>query len=156
MTDNFFIRQKEIWKNELKEFQNADKIIECLDDGRFIASLFDEGLFNLTILWSCNIMEKVIDAIVNEIIARNPEKRGLFRTEEGRPRNYPRQLENLGYKYSAVNKLFDVDTLWNKIRNNIAHHNYKPTFDETYETLNILVSFTREMPKMLKSWLNLK
>lgn len=67
--------------------------------------------------------------------------------------SYPDRLRNLGYEYSAEDKLFGVDILWNKIRNKIAHHNYKPTFDETYEALKILVSFTHTMPSILKTWL---
>lgn len=153
LVDNFFTKQKEIWKNELQEFPNIDKIIQCLNEGKFVLSLFDKGFFNLTVLWSCNIMEKIIDAATDEIITRNPEKRNLFRTDDGKRRNYPYQLKILEFEYSTVEKSFDVDKLWNKLRNRIAHHNYKPTFDETYETLKILVSFTKEMPKNLKSWL---
>jgi len=43
----------------------------------------------LTVLWPCNIMEKIIDAVVHEIIVLNPEKRDLFRTKE-RWLSYPR------------------------------------------------------------------
>jgi hypothetical protein len=151
LVDNFFAKQKKIWEQELKEIQNANRIIECLDEGGFILHLFDKGFFNLTVLWSCNVMEKIVDATADEIIARNPEKRDLFKTKEGRSQNYPRQLKNLGYEYPSEDKLFDIDTLWNRLRNKIAHHNYKPTFDETYETLKILISFTRKMPKIFKS-----
>ncbi|MEM3697396.1 MAG: hypothetical protein QXQ94_07860 [Candidatus Bathyarchaeia archaeon] len=152
LVDNFFTEQKRVWKNELK-FPVADRMMECLENGKFIPQLFDKGLFNLTVLWSCNMMGKIVDTAADEIIARYPEKRGLFRTEKGKRRNYPYQLKILGFEYSTEDKSFDVDKLWNELRNRIVHHNYKPTFDETYETLKILVSFTKEMPKNLKSWL---
>lgn len=78
LVDNFFANQKRLWKDELKEFKNADRIIECLEDGKFIPHLFDKGLFNLIVLWSCNMMEKIIDVATEEIIALKPEKRSLF------------------------------------------------------------------------------
>jgi len=143
-----------IWESDLSGFSHADKIIKHLDDGRFIPKLFDKGLFNLTVLWSCNMMEKIIDAVVHEIIVLTPEKRDLFRTKE-RWLSYPRKLKNLGYEYSAEDKSFDFPDLWNKLRNKIAHHNKRPTFDETYETLKILVSFTKETPKIIKTWLKI-
>ena len=154
LVDDFFGKQKMIWESDLSGFSNVDKIIKHLDYGMFIPKLFDKGLFNLTVLWSCNMMEKIIDAVVHEIIVLNPEKRDLFRTKE-RWLSYPRKLKNLGYKYSAEDKLFDFPDLWNKLRNKIAHHNSRPTFDETYEALKILVSFTNEMPKIIKTWLKI-
>ena len=153
LVDNFFAKQKKAWKDELKEVPNAKKIIECLEDGKFIPQLFDKGFFNLTVLWSCNVMEKIIDAATEEIIARKPEKRSLFFKDAEKRLPYPKRLKNLGYEYSAEDRLFGVEVLWNKIRNKIAHHNQKPTFDETYETLKILVSFMHAMPTVLKMWL---
>ncbi len=148
LTDNFFTEQKKTWRSRLLNFPNAENIVKLLDEGVFVPSLFDKGLFNLTVLWSCNLMEKIIDTVANEIIKRNPEKKSLFRTSDGRPQNYPRQLKNLGYKHKSD----DISKLWNKLRNRIAHHNYKPTFDETYEALGILVSFIKEMPIIIKKW----
>jgi hypothetical protein len=156
LTDDFFSKQKKIWKDELNGFPNSKKIIDSLDDGRFVASLFDSGFFNLTVLWSCNVMEKIIDAAADGIISKNPKKADLFKTKDGRSQNYPRQLKNLGYKYCQENdnesKSLDVDTLWNVLRNKIAHRNYKPTFHETYGTLRILVLFMKEMPRILQAW----
>jgi len=153
LRDNFFDKEKNRWKSELGGFPNLDKILESLDGGRFVANLFDKGFFNLTILWSCNVMEEVIDAITNGIISKIPEKKTLFRTEEGRPLSYPLQLKNLGYKPYQENrnkeKRPDIDTLWHQVRNKIAHHNYKPTFNETNETIKILTSFIKEMPMIL-------
>jgi len=34
----------------------------------------------------------------------------------------------------------------------IAHHNYKPKFHETNETIKILISFSKEMPEILHKW----
>ena len=156
LDDNFFNKGKTRWKSELGGSLNLDEILETLDGGRFVAGLFDKGFFNLTVLWSCNVMEEVIEAIAQRIISKNPKKRTLFMTKEGRRRRYPLQLKNLGYKAYQNNqdeeKRLNVDNLWHNVRNKIAHHNYKPTFTETIETIKILVSFVREMPMTLKNW----
>ena len=153
--DKFFDEEKNRWKSEVEGFPNFDKILKSLDGGRFVARLFDKGLFNLTILWSCNVMEEVIDAIAEGIINKNPEKKMLFRNEKGFRRPYPSQIKNLGYDFcqKSQNKVqLNVETLWYKVRNKIAHHNYRPTFFETYETLKILISFVRETPVILQKW----
>lgn len=155
LDDKFFEREKKRWQSELDRFPNLDKILEGLDGGRYVASLFDSGFFNLTILWCCNVMEEVIDAIAEGIIVMTPEKKALFRTEKGRRCGYPLQLRNLGYKSHLKRqkeKEFNVVTLWHKVRVKIAHRNYKPTFNETNETLKILISFMKEMPIILPNW----
>jgi len=158
LDNKFFDKEKDRWKDEVKDFPNFDKILESLDGGRFAADLFDKGLFNLTILWSCNVMEEAIDAITDGIISENPDSKSKFRKKEGRRKPYPVQLKNLGYNSIVKhqkNEEFDVYKLWNVVRNKIAHHNYKPTFNETKETLKILISFVKATPKILqnKSWL---
>lgn len=151
LDDKFFKREKIRWKRELAGFPNSDKILESLDGGRFVASLFDSGFFNLAILWCCNVMEEVIDAITEGIIDVAPEKKGLFRTDKGRKR-YSLQLKHLGYESILKDNRFNVNILWHKVRNDIAHRNYRPTFYETNETLKILVSFMKEMPGILQKW----
>lgn len=151
LEEDFFEKEKRKWKNTLDEFPNLNKILESLDGGRFIAGLFDKGFFNLTILWSCNVMEEVVDVVVDGIISLNSERGKSIRTGNGHRLPYPIQLRKLGYKsYQNKNK-FNVDTLWHEVRNKIAHHNYRPTFKETDETLKILISFVREMPMILHS-----
>ena len=156
LTDDFFGKQNKIWKDKLAGLPNLDKICDGLVDARFVAGLFDRGSFNLTVLWSCIVMEKIIDATADGIISKDPEKAVLFKTEDGRSQNYPRQLKNLGYESCRENgdkkKSLDVDTLWNVLRNKVAHRNYTPTFHETYGALRILVSFMKEMPKTLEAW----
>jgi len=153
LTHDFFEKEKRKLKNMLLGFSSLDRIIEVLDEGQFIVDLFDKGFFNLSVLWSCNVMERVIDAIVDEIISRAPESRSLFRKESGRRLPYPKQLRNLGYRFYQDKKKFNLDTLWHKVRVKIAHYNYRPTFKETNETLKILVSFTKEIPIILQQWL---
>ncbi len=156
LTDDFFRKKREKWENELNEFPNAKSILDSMDGGRFIADLFDRGSFNLMVLWSCNVMEEIVDAITDGIISRKPEKAELFKTKDGRRKNYPRQLKNLGWqpcqgkdhKDSSLNE----DKLWNALRNNIAHHNHKPTFAETYGALKVLTCFMTTMPMTLKAW----
>jgi hypothetical protein len=156
LTDDFFGKQKKIWKDELDGFPNLNNILDNLDDGRFVASLFDRGSFNLAVLWSCNLMEKIIDTAAEGIISKNPPRRPLFKKEDGGPQRYPLQLRNLGYEprpeAGSKNEQIDIETLWHKIRNDVAHRNYKPTFHETYGALRILVSFTEEMPRVLQAW----
>jgi hypothetical protein len=156
LTDDFFRKKKKKWENELDEFPNAKGILEAMDGGRFIANLFDRGSFNLVVLWSCNVMEEIIDAIADSIILVNPEKTELFKTKDGRRLNYPRQLKNFGWILSAGKDLnndsLNEDRLWNALRNNIAHHNHKPTFPETYGALTILTSFMDTTPKTLQTW----
>jgi len=148
--DKFFDKERSEWKSKLDEFPNSEKILESLDEGRFVARLFDSGFFNLAILWSCNVVERIVDATTAGIISKAPKKKILFRTEEGRRLTYPVQLEKLGYES------YNVETLWHRIRNKIAHHNYKPTFPETKEALEIIVSFVKEMPAILHNSKHLK
>jgi len=158
LDNKFFDKEKDRWKDEVEDFPNLDKILEGLDGGHFIADLFDKGFFNLTILWSCNVIEEVIDAITDGIISENPENKSKFRNKEGRRKPYPVQLKNLGY-ISIIkhpkDEEFDVKKLWHEVRNKIAHHNYTPTFHETNETLKILISLVKATPQILlsKSWL---
>ena len=157
LDDRFFDKEKDRWKDEVEDFPNVDKILEGLDGGHFIADLFDKGFFNLTILWSCNVMEEVIDAITDGIISENPESKSKFRNKEGRRKPYPVQLKNLGYISTMKHpkdEEFDVEKLWHEVRNKIAHHNYTPTFHETNETLKILISLVKATPEILtnRSW----
>jgi hypothetical protein len=155
LTDKFFDKEKDRWKSEVNEFPNFDMILESLNDGRFVPGLFDEGFFNLTILWSCNVMEKVVDTIIEGIVSKVPEKEVLFKTEEGRRQRYSLKLKKLDYKFilnHQKDNTFNVNILWHEVRNDIAHRNYKPTFYETNETLKILISFVRETPTILRKW----
>jgi len=148
LDDNLFDKEKNRWKREAKGFPNLDEILAGLSGGRFIAGLFDKGLFNLTILWSCNVMEEVIDAIADGIIDRNPDKRTMFRKKSGSRLYYPLQLKNLEYDFHQR-----CHALWD-IRNKIAHRNYKPSFEETSEAMMILVLFTKDTPTILKKWIS--
>jgi len=149
LTDNFFDKGRNKWESELEGFPNLSKILESLHDGRYTSQLFDAGYFNLAVLWSCNVMEKAIDAITNGMIEEDPEKRILFRNEE-RHLPYPTQLKNMGYEYSVENgKKFDGYVLWHEVRNRIAHYNHLPTYDETNQTIKFLVAFVDQMPSIL-------
>lgn len=152
LTDNFFENQKDKWSSEAKDFPNLEEISNNLDSGRFLATFFDNGYFNLSILWSCNIMEQVVDAIAETTIAKVPEMRTQFRNRDDRPIRYPKQLKNLGYKsiLKGSSREFHVEVLWYEIRRDIAHYNYVPSFYETMETLKILISFVEETPAILR------
>jgi hypothetical protein len=156
LTDSFIDTQSEIWKRELGGFPNSENIVKVLDAGRYVANLFDRGSFNLAILWSCNVMEEIIDAAADGIIQKDASKRELFRTGTGFPKRYPLQLKSFNYvhrqKSCRKNEQMTVDDLWDKVRNPIAHHHYIPTFDETYGALIIFVSFVEGFAKTLQAW----
>ncbi len=155
LTDDFFKKQKEEWRNNLQGFPNLDEILRSLDDGQYIAGLFEKGSFNLAVLWSCSTIEKIIDSTADGIISITPEKTSLFRKQNGLPQHYPSQLKILGYSLKIEkqdnSEQMNIFTLW-ELRNKIAHDNYKPTFSETYCALTILVSVVHEFPKTLQSW----
>jgi hypothetical protein len=101
-------------------------------------------------------MEKIIDAAADGIIQKDSLKRPLFKKEKGGPQRYPSQLRNLNYiqrqEMGRRNEQMNIDDLWDKVRNPIAHHNIKPTFDQTFGALIIFVSFIQEFPKTLQAW----
>jgi hypothetical protein len=152
LTHSFFKNQKEMWSDEAKGFPNLEEIANNLDSGRFLTTFFDNGYFNLSILWSCNIMEQVVDATAETAISKAPEMKTLFRNREDRPVRYPKQLKNLGYKsiLKGSGREFHVAILWHEVRRNIAHYNYMPSYYETMETLKILISFVEETPMILR------
>jgi hypothetical protein len=156
LTDEFFKKQRKVWKEKLSEFPNAEKIISGIDSSRALVTLFDKGSFGPAVLWSCGIMERTIDAIADGIISRNPEKRDLFRRPDNSPQRYPKQLEALGFKLDLAknkkNEQVTTEALWHDIRRNIAHYTYRPTFQQTYGAIYILTSFLREMPEVLQNW----
>jgi len=156
LNDDFFKKQKKIWEKDLKGFPNSGRIIEKTDDGRFIPVFFDKGSFNLVVLWSCNVMEEIIDAAVDGIIQKNPTKKLTFKNERGGPQRYASQLKNLNYVHrqsgGRESEQMSIEDLWDKVRNQIAHHKYKPTFAQTFAALTIFIRFMEEFPKTLQSW----
>jgi hypothetical protein len=97
-------------------------------------------------------MEKVINAAIDGITSKNSGSDSLFKTEEGRQLTFPKKLRKLGYTNNSsteINAMLTVEELWSKVRNPIAHHNRKPTFQETYDSLCILVKFVQDMPATL-------
>lgn len=156
LTKGFIKDKKEAWKGQLENFPNSEKIINNIDECQFILGLFDRGAFDLTILWVCNIMEKVIDTATDQIISKDPEKAILFRREDNHRLSYPKQLQNLGFNPNLSNQRKDeqktLEELWHEIRNRIAHHNVKPTFQETAGAINLFISFMNEIPQVLLSW----
>jgi hypothetical protein len=153
---DFFSKKEKSWKNGLQGFPNFEKITRELKNGKFVLDLFDTGSFSLVVLWSCNVMEEIINASTNEIIQLDPSKRVEFRTEKGMPCRIPLQLKNLGYIQKKVQcrdeEKIDIAKLWDKVRNSIAHHNHKATFEETYGALIILISFIDEFPNTLVTY----
>jgi hypothetical protein len=116
--------------------------------------LFDRGSFAATTLWSCSIIEKIMDNLAEEIISKEPLKKGLFKKENGYSLFYPTQLENIKFVFNSMklrnHEKIKTQELWQNIRNKIAHENYKPTFEETYYAMSLLAFFITDMPEILK------
>jgi hypothetical protein len=150
LNDSLFDTQKKKWEKELKGFPSLDHILEGFDTGHYIGQLFIAGYFNLAVLWSCNVIEEITDAITDSIISVDPDRKKLFRRDnDDRPVRYPLQLKRLDFIYE--DKTLSLEKLWHNIRNDIAHRNYIPTFIETNETIKILITFLDEMPSIIKN-----
>jgi hypothetical protein len=150
LRNKFFIEEKVRWAKELDGFPNLNNILDSVNEGQIVKDLFDRGLYSLTILWSCNVMEETVDEIATAIISENPKSEIRFKQNNKRI-TYPNQLKNLGYKSYQAKKKPNVFTLW-ETRNQIAHRNRLPTYEETRNAMEIIVSFTREMPMILANW----
>jgi hypothetical protein len=152
LTDAHIKKKIKEWKVQLLNFPNSEKILESIEQSKFLPDLFDRGSFNLTVLWSCGIMEKIVEVVVEDTITRYPDKLRLFR-DSGKRVGYPKQLKALGYKPNLFAKrqdeVIDLEKLWHSLRNDIAHRNYKPTFQETAGTIKILIDFMDQMPQVL-------
>lgn len=147
---NFFDNTKKTWKNQLSGFPRNKQIIEKLDEGKFILDFFDDGNFNVTILWTCNIMEKIIDEI-SKVLKKYPEHIDIKKTDSNNLKPYYQRIIIIGYEDSKLSKDTEltVETLWNEVRNKIGHHNKKPTHEQTVDCLRIFVNFIEETPKVL-------
>ena len=158
--NNFIEKQKELWKQQLKNFPNANNIIKEIDSGKRVAHLFDRGSFDLTILWSCNVIEGVVNATIREIVKKDPDVKTLFRTPDGIPISPHNKLRVLNYvhKQRPCRKTEEITTktMWKELRNPIAHENKEVSFEETYGALMIFVSFIEEFPKTLIAWQKLE
>ena len=66
LKDDFFKNQRKDWNQNLSMLSNKEKISNILDQGSIVYTLFDYGFFNYALLWSCNIMEKIIDDLKEE------------------------------------------------------------------------------------------
>jgi hypothetical protein len=154
--EGFFKEQKEVWEKDLGDFPNSEKILNKIDDCRFVPLLFDKGSFDLVVLWSCSIMEEIIDAVTELIIQKDPTKTLNFRKENGCRLPYALQLKNLNYvdhqKMDRESEKLSTFDLWKKVRDPIGHHELKPSFDQTFGALAIFVSFVKEFPKTLQAW----
>lgn len=155
---NFFDKEKKRWKIKLDRFPRNEKIVKKLDEGKFLLTLFDDGNFNLTILWSCSIMEKVLDEISRSLIIINPEyEQKLKKSDSDYFKPLHKRLKILGYTQSlnpSENIEIDAKKLWTKLRSKIAHHNKKPTYEQTIESIRILINFIKETPEVLNDLMN--
>lgn len=129
LTEDFFKKQKQVWKQLLVDFPNSENIIQSIDGFKAIPMLFDKGSFSLAVLWSCNVMEQTTDAIADGLISKNPTIKELFKKEDNSPVRYSKQLGNLGFdpglKNSMNKEKMTTEVLWHEIRRKVARYNYK-------------------------------
>jgi hypothetical protein len=155
LTEDYVKNRIKEWKKQLQQDPNFEKIIQNVEEAKFVPNLFDRGSFNLAILWSCGIMEKIVEIVAEDTVSRYPDKKYFFRDVDKRL-GYPKQLKNLGFRPNLLPKRqdesLDLEKLWHSIRNDIVHRNYKPTFQETAGTIKILIEFLDQMPQVLISW----
>ena len=92
-------------------------------------------------------MEKIIDAIEEGMITKDAANSKLFRKQDGKSERYPEKLRNIGYKLDAKNanikNQMTLERLWHELRNDIAHRNKRPTFEETASALKSVDKFYR-------------
>jgi hypothetical protein len=159
LKNNFFKKAAERWKIEINDLPEIEKILENLNQGKYVTQFYERGSFDLVILWSCSMMSNIINSATEPIIAKFPEKKMLFRQLRVNKayeefidfERCPIQLSHLGL--DSTNSKFNLQNIW-KVRNDIAHRNIKPTFSQTIETLEVLVTFTNDMPKLVKAQLS--
>jgi hypothetical protein len=152
ISETYFTKTAEKWHEELADLASK-KVLDNLNQGKYIVQFFERGSFDLVVLWSCSIISNIVNITTEPIIARHPEKKELFRRIKISKigdnlvdfERCPIQLSNLGFD----TKKYNLERIWEK-RNDIAHRNVKPSFSETVEALNFFVAFSQEMPKLLK------
>lgn len=152
----FFEKQKKAWAEKLTDFPNSDNIVNCIDGAKVVPQLFDNGSFGLALLWSCNIMEQTIDAIAEGMITIEPARQEMFRDQDNIRRGYPKQMGNLGFSpnldKNRKDERISLEKLWHSVRNDFAHRNIRPTFQQTFGAMATLKSFIEEMPDILQNW----
>jgi len=148
LVNDIFNRNRKIWENKLTNFPNYTNILKEIEQIKIVIELFDWGFFNLVILWSCNTMEQIIEAVKKQLISIDPNNRTLFLTEEGDRIRFSKILNNLGFSYNDESG-FNEKKLWHDIRNDITHRNKIPSYKETESAIKLLISFLNEMPDLL-------
>ena len=149
----FFKKQKKIWTKKLSEFPNSDNILSCINEGKAVLQLFDNGLFGLAVLWSWAVMEQTLDAVAEGVISREPAKREIFRHKNDFRKAPIEQMENLGFcpdlSKSRDDEQITLKDLYS-VRNDFAHRSVLPTFQQTFGAMATLKSFVEEMPEILQ------
>jgi hypothetical protein len=153
LTVDFFKKQKKIWTEKLAGFPNSDNIVNCIDSAPAVTELFDHGSFGLALLWSCAVMEQTIDAVAEGVISREPARREIFRHKNNFRKAYLEQMENLGFcpdlSKSRDDEKITLKNLYS-VRNDFAHRNVRPTFQQTFGAMATLKSFVEKMPEILQ------
>lgn len=153
LTVDSFKKQKKVWSEKLAGFPNSDNIVNCIDGAPAVTELFDHGSFGLALLWSCAVMEQTIDAVADGVISKEPSKREIFRHKNNFRKASLEQMENLGFcpdlSKSRDDEKITLKTLYS-VRNDFAHRNIRPTFQQTFGAMATLKSFIEKIPEILQ------
>jgi hypothetical protein len=153
LTVDFFKKQKKAWTERLANFPNSDNIVNCIDGAPAVTELFDHGSFGLALLWSCAVMEQILDAVAEGVISREPARRKIFRHKNDYRKAPLEQMENLGFcpdlSKSRDDEKITLKDLYS-VRNEFAHRSVLPTFQQTFGAMATLKSFIEEMPEILQ------
>jgi hypothetical protein len=134
--EGFFNEMEKSWSEKLKNHPEAcEKIASDIRLSKDVLKFFEDGMFSLAVLWSCNTVEKVVDEITDLMVAQDPRSKQQLLNEKGGRLPYPKRLQFFGFPKE------ESEEIWHELRNKIAHHNYVPNFRETCKAIEFLRSF---------------
>ena len=138
-----FMRKFETrWKELCSDDPEKENIMAAVGEAGYVLDLLDAGMFGLAVLWSCNVMEKILEETVR-VCRRYAKARALKLPDLGK--EPPARLVALGFRVSearhdVLRRSLEPESLW-RIRNNIAHRNHITTLDETCAAIGTLSQF---------------
>ena len=144
---NFNIFEKV--RNCIKKNDENEDISEKIKEGEKVVLLFQNGMFNLTILWCCNTMEQIMSILIRKIENKNNDNKKLFLNEKGKIVSRPKQISILNFTFNRNEG--DENDIW-EIRNKIAHSNYTPKYEETEKSILFFRNFINDLDTIMKQW----
>lgn len=69
----FLDEMEKNWRERLKGHPaECEKIASDIRMAKHVLKFFEDGLFNIAVLWSCNIVEEIVDVLTELIIDQDP------------------------------------------------------------------------------------